>query len=167
MDTTPPVLEIPQDTTIQCGEPIPEPSYHSYDACSWNEVTFSETRMDINDCEYTLVRSWMAKDGCNNWIKKEQTINIVDTIAPMITLINPDLQDIMLGQKIREYDCTIPHTTEDDILVLECCADVEIEAYDRLLNTNQCAKNGYFRKWRCGYIATDGAGNRSEFYFFI
>lgn len=167
LDNTPPVLIVPNDTTIYCGNPVPPPTYISYDACSWNKVHFEEKRTDHNPCEYTLVRTWTAKDGCYNAVQKQQTIKVVDKHAPVITIVNPALKGIKLGEEIAVESCESPQALASDVKVTDCCSKITIEAYDRILVLGKCDQFGYYRKWRCGYIATDGAGNRSEFYFFM
>lgn len=167
MDDVPPVLIVPADTTIYCGDPVPEPDVYCDDACSWNEVVFSEKRTDHNDCEYTLVRTWTATDGCGNTEQKTQKIEIVDAHAPVITLVNPLLKDIKLGDEMAVYDCENPQVLMSDVKVTDCCKTVTLEVYDKLLVHGKCDLWGYHRKWKCGYIATDGAGNTSEFYFYV
>lgn len=167
LDETPPVLEVPKDTVIYCGEPIPAPEVYSDDACSWVDTKLEVSITEHNECEYTMVRTWTAKDGCGNTIQKKQTIEVVDTLAPVIKVVNPKLKDIKLGEEIAVYDCESPQVFLSDIVVTDCCSELDVEAYDQLLINGKCDKYGFFRKWKCGYIATDDAGNTSEFYFYM
>ena len=166
MDDVPPVLIVPADTTIYCGYPVPDPDVYCDDACSWNEVVFSEKRTTHNDCEYTLVRTWTATDGCGNATQKTQKIDVVDVYAPVIKVVNPLLKDIKLGGEMAVYDCENPQVFMSDVKVTDCCK-FTLEVYDKLLVSGKCALWGYHRKWKCGYIATDKAGNKSEFYFYV
>ncbi|NND32466.1 MAG: T9SS type A sorting domain-containing protein [Saprospiraceae bacterium] len=167
-DDKPPVLIVPEDTIIYCGYAVPEPEVTSYDeCCSWNEVILEEVRTDHNECEYTLVRTWTATDGCNNSVQKSQTIEVIDIYAPVIEVTNPDLKDLDLGDEIAKYDCGNPQVLMGDVKVTDCCSKVTIEPYDKLLVQGKCDLFGYYRKWKCGYIATDDAGNTSEFYFYV
>ena len=165
-DDEAPVLHVPNDTSIYCGDLVPEPYYEAFDNCSDFELTFEEERIDHNDCEYTLIRTWKAKDGCNNWTTKTQTIDVYDDKAPVIHIVNPMLQDIPLGGEMIMYSCENPQVAMGDVELDDCCAP-ELETYDRLIAHYTCDVFGYHRKWKCGYIATDGAGNRSEFYFYV
>jgi hypothetical protein len=167
LDEEPPVLEVPADMVINCADPVPAPSYNSYDDCSWNEVIYKEKRTNHNDCEYTLVRTWTATDGCGNAVQKSQTIQVIDPDAPVIVIVNPVLKDLAVGGSMDVYGCESPRTFISDIEVHDCCASVSIEAYDQLLSIGSCAADGFLQKWRCGYVVTDGAGNESEFYFFV
>jgi hypothetical protein len=166
MDDVPPVLVVPADTTIYCGYAVPDPDVYCDDACSWNEVVYSEKRTDHNDCEYTLVRTWTATDGCGNATQKTQKIEVIDVHAPVITVVNPLLKDIKLGGEMAVYDCESPQVFMSDVKVTDCCK-FTLEVYDKLLVHGKCEMWGYQRKWKCGYIATDDAGNRSEFYFYV
>jgi hypothetical protein len=165
-DDVPPVLIVPADTIIYCGYPVPEPDVYCDDACSWNEVVYSEKRTTHNDCEYTLVRTWTATDGCGNTDQKTQRIDVVDNHAPVITVVNPLLKNIKLGGEMAVYDCENPQVFMSDVKVTDCCK-FTLEVYDKLLVSGKCALWGYHRKWKCGYIATDKAGNKSEFYFYV
>ncbi|MBK8504051.1 MAG: T9SS type A sorting domain-containing protein [Saprospiraceae bacterium] len=160
-------MEVPADMVINCADPVPAPSYLSYDDCSWNEVIFKEKRTNHNDCEYTLVRIWTATDGCGNSVQKSQTIKVIDPDAPIIEIVNPTLKDLALGGSMDVFSCESPRTFISDIEVHDCCAAISVEAYDQLLSVGHCAEDGFLQKWRCGYIVTDGAGNESEFYFFV
>lgn len=166
-DTTPPVLVVPEDTVVQCGEPLPAPEVYSDDACSWVDTKLEVSITEHNECEYTMVRTWTAKDGCGNSTQKKQVIEVVDTLAPVIEVVNPKLKDIEFGEEIAVYDCESPQVYLSDIKVTDCCAELDIEAYDQLLINGKCDKFGFYRKWKCGYTATDDAGNTSEFYFFM
>ncbi|MCB0670004.1 MAG: HYR domain-containing protein, partial [Saprospiraceae bacterium] len=167
LDEKAPTLEVPKDTVLKCGNPIPEPIYHADDECSWLDVKYSEKRTNHNACEYTLVRTWTATDGCGNAVQKTQTIEVIDPDAPVITVINPMLKNLSLGAKMEIYSCESPRVENSDIVVKDCCTDISIEAYDQLLTIGNCAENGYLQKWKCGYNVSDGAGNKSEFYFFV
>ena len=166
IDTDAPVLRVPADTVILCGEAVPEPTYESYDECSWNDVVFEEARMDHNPCEYTLVRTWTATDGCGHATQKSQTIRVIDQEAPVIELVNPDLRDVSLGGTIEINSCDNPQVAMSDVRVRDCCEST-LTTYDNLLISGKCDQFSFYRKWRCGYIATDKAGNSSEFYFFV
>lgn len=167
LDETAPTLVVPKDTVVYCGNPLPAPDVISDDNCSWVKTKLEVSVSKHNECEYTMVRTWTATDGCGNSTQRQQTIEVVDTLAPKIEVVNPMLKDIELGEEIAVYDCESPQVYLSDIVVTDCCNDVEVEAYDDLLINGKCNRYGFFRKWRCGYIATDGAGNTSEFYFFM
>lgn len=167
LDESAPSLIVPEDTVVYCGNPLPAPDVICDDDCSWVETKLEVSITEHNECEYTMVRTWTATDGCGNSTQKQQTIEVVDTLAPEIEVVNPLLKDIKLGEEIAVYDCKSPQVYLSDIVVTDCCNEVDVEAYDDLLINGKCDRYGFFRKWRCGYIATDDAGNTSEFYFFM
>ncbi|MDH3649678.1 MAG: T9SS type A sorting domain-containing protein, partial [Saprospiraceae bacterium] len=166
-DDEPPVLTVPKDTTIKCGELIPGPYYEAADNCSTWEVVFEEAKDVINDCEYTLTRTWTARDGCGNKTTETQKIYIIDEEAPVIDIINPMLADIPNGGVMESFNCDNPQVAMSDILVSDCCPNVTVDAFDELVASNTCEIFGFYRKWKCGYTAVDGAGNIAEYYFYV
>ncbi len=90
IDTVPPVLEgVPADTTLTCGEMIPDTAVVTVmDNCSPNvAVDFSEVSNQLMDgsCqqyEYTITRTWTATDMCGNTTTGVQQIHLVDDNAP-------------------------------------------------------------------------------------
>ncbi|MDH3243156.1 MAG: hypothetical protein OEM26_00960, partial [Saprospiraceae bacterium] len=166
-DDEPPSLTVPPDTTIYCGQTVPGPYYEVEDNCSAWEVSFDEARTDFNACEYKLIRTWTARDGCGNKTTKSQTIHVVDDEAPEIQVANPMLVGISNGASIEVFNCDRPQALMSDVSVSDCCTKVTVEAFDDLVASNVCDVFGYYRKWKCGYIATDDAGNVSQFTFFV
>ncbi len=55
----------------------------------------------------------------------------------------------------------------DDFSATDDCCSVTIETFDDLVQSDVCPEEGYFRRWRCGYRATDAVGNTAEFIFFV
>ena len=103
IDDTPPDLQVPEDLTLECGDPIPAPSYTASDDCSTFTVEFTETTTEQNECEYTLVRIWAVFDACGNVARDTQIITVIDGIAPVITVLNPDLVGLPLGGELIMY----------------------------------------------------------------
>ena len=165
-DDVDPVLNIGPDMVIECGDPVPAPEYEAYDDCSKIQVTYDEVRTDHNECEYTLVRTWMVRDACGNKVTKSQTIDVIDTNAPVITPVNPMLVGMENGSVMEMFSCDNPQILMQDVVVDDCCL-ADTEAKDELISTGHCAQNGYYRRFKCSVTAVDGAGNESEFYFYV
>ena len=56
------------------------------DLCSFVTIDFTETVLPGTcDGNYNVIRTWSAKDVCNNATTKSQTISVVDNTAPTIT----------------------------------------------------------------------------------
>ncbi|MCB0398754.1 MAG: hypothetical protein KDD26_03860, partial [Winogradskyella sp.] len=88
-DTTPPVLTLPADITIECGED--ESSANTGLAKAEDEcggVFISESDVIINNCgnTKTIIRTWTTSDNCGNSVSADQTITVVDTTPPTISV---------------------------------------------------------------------------------
>ena len=85
-DTTSPLLDIASDVTIECDEPAPAAEYTASDACGAVTVEVSEEIVP-GSCpqSMTIVRTYIATDDCGNATSATQTIEVVDTTAPIFT----------------------------------------------------------------------------------
>lgn len=166
-DTIAPVLSVPADTTISLGSIIPEPTFEVSDQCSQIGNRFEELREDNKTGEYTLTRSWVATDGCGNRSSATQVITVVDTTPPQIILLDPVLQAIPSGGIMQVFGCGEPALAMSAASVFDNNPMVDMIAYDKLIASSVCDVFGYARSWECGFIATDGAGNISEYSFFV
>ncbi len=165
-DDQPPELDVPGDTVIYCPGIIPMAEYTSAsDNCSEFDVTLSEEQENHNTCEFTLTRTWVARDRCGNSVTKTQIIEFRDTTPPEIIVINPMLQDIPNGGDLIVYDCVQPQVAMSDIIATDECCEVSVVMDDILKASDVCHIFGYYRRWECYYEATDAAGNMSRFHF--
>ncbi|NND08799.1 MAG: T9SS type A sorting domain-containing protein [Saprospiraceae bacterium] len=169
VDDAAPTLVVPADTTIYCPGEIPPASYISAsDNCSAFELSFDEKITELDNCDYTLTRTWTAKDACGNETTATQTITFYDQTGPTIVVTNPMLADIALGDEMVTYGCDDPRVVMEDVEIYDdCCGIAEANAEDELIASHTCDVFGYFRKWKCRWWATDEAGNYSEFYFYV
>ncbi len=166
VDGQSPTLTVPDDITISCDDPLPAPTYEADDNCSDVKVELAESIVWHNECEYTLTRTWTAKDRCWNWVKKSQVINVVDEEGPQIKLINM-LADMPLGGSMEMFGCDNVQMNIADAEVTDNCCSVETDVKDELIASGVCDIFGYYRKWKCSVTATDAAGNVSEYYFYV
>ncbi|MCB0795467.1 MAG: T9SS type A sorting domain-containing protein, partial [Flavobacteriales bacterium] len=93
-DTTDPIiLDVPADMTVQCHEVPQGPTMlYAEDNCKdqW-PVYASETIIgDVDHCSYAIVRTWTATDDCGNMATATQTIEVIDTIDPVIVGVPAD-----------------------------------------------------------------------------
>ncbi len=156
------------DTTLQCGAEIPENIYEiEDDGCTLvrHEVR-EETIGSDCICEYTLLRIWTIWDACNTVIDT-QRIEIKDTQAPEIELVNPNLVGVEHGGIVVSYVCDLPRVYPSDINVSDCCETGDVFVYDSLIAADKCEIFGYYRRWKCGYIVSDACGNSTEFSFYM
>jgi hypothetical protein len=87
-------ITCPPDTTVD------RPQYTHPDRCGWAEATGCNPypATDFVDSvvfyrcpwEYTVVRTWTATDACGDSASCQQTIAVVDTVAPVIVFCPPD-----------------------------------------------------------------------------
>ena len=87
VDTTPPEVECPNNTTYECIEEVPEGSIDelfSDDVCDDDLSISVSDMMDGEPCDVTITRTWTAEDDCNNKASCAQIIRVKDTIKPGI-----------------------------------------------------------------------------------
>jgi hypothetical protein len=87
LDTTPPEITCPRDTSFELGEQIDYGWPVVSDNCDNEvEVTFKDVRLS-GDCPlaYVIERTWHATDNCGNTASCVQRISVGDHTAPVIT----------------------------------------------------------------------------------
>lgn len=89
-NTTPPTITCPNDITVTCSGmvPLPDPtSVGATDDCSIPTVTHVSDAITNQTCadQYTISRTYMATDGCNNTALCTQLIVVFDNVPPIIT----------------------------------------------------------------------------------
>ena len=87
IDSLAPILDAPPvDIMLECGEEVPpSPTLNATDNCSEIIVSMEEIRED-SSCFYTLTRTWIAEDSCQNQTVVQQTILVQnDTISPVFS----------------------------------------------------------------------------------
>ncbi len=104
-DTTAPefIGNLPSEITVEC-DAIPEPeTLEAEDNCSAVTITVNdETTAGACSGTFTLTRTWTATDACGLSTDFSQTINVIDTtapvpldpIAPNITVSCTDIPDV-------------------------------------------------------------------------
>ncbi|MBA0885603.1 HYR-like domain-containing protein, partial [Flavobacterium undicola] len=95
-DTTAPVLsEAPADLTAECSAVPQAATLTATDNCDANPVvSYKEVKSNISETcasNYTLTRTWTAKDACGNESSKSQVITVKDTTAPVLSEAPADL----------------------------------------------------------------------------
>ncbi|WP_340113596.1 HYR-like domain-containing protein [Maribellus mangrovi] len=87
IDTTPPVITgVDADTTIECPS-VPEwSSPTASDVCD-GDITPTMVDDTTNySCPLVITRTWKAIDACGNSSTASQTITVIDTTPPVITI---------------------------------------------------------------------------------
>ena len=148
-DTTPPTFvgELPQDLTIDEGEPIPaQKKLEATDACS--AVAVSTATTEVKDAKGKLAKliyTWVAQDVCGKTTTHQQTITMVPkTESPTLTwAILPENATVDCAKAIPVVQTP---TTQGG------CAEVQITRTDKELN-KLCANNFTLERI---FTATDG-----------
>ncbi|MBW8687028.1 gliding motility-associated C-terminal domain-containing protein [Chitinophaga rhizophila] len=89
-DTTRPVFAVlpPADTTVSCDAvPTAPTNLRATDNCGTVKIGYTQTRETIQGgCagNYRLIRTWTARDLCNNTTVMRQVITVTDTTGPVI-----------------------------------------------------------------------------------
>lgn len=98
VDTTAPVLVLPDDITLDCGADTSSTilgSAMATDSCQLTvSINYSDSILPGNCAgNYDIFRIWTAEDSCGNAAVDTQRIVIIDTIAPIINCMNDLFSD--------------------------------------------------------------------------
>ena len=91
VDTLAPlIVSGPADLLLSCEQVAPDSAISALDACSDPVISFIDS-VESGDCpqEYTIHRIHSAEDACGNTVSTTQVIQLVDTIAPKFTALEP------------------------------------------------------------------------------
>ncbi|MCW5924786.1 MAG: gliding motility-associated C-terminal domain-containing protein [Saprospiraceae bacterium] len=147
------------DTTMTCdAQPFPTPPPAPVDACSGPTAlpVFVNDVISNGPCDdaYIIIRNWQAEDVCGNTSIIPQNIHVVDTVAPTLSNIPPDVTVECNAIPVPPDASTFNATDNCDETVLVTMNDTEI----RNPNTADCNHwTNYLirREW----TATDNCGN--------
>ena len=99
IDDDAPVFDfVPASYTIECDQPLELLDPIVSDLVDENVLVtlVEQTTAGSCDQEYTLTRTWTARDNCDNLTTASQTITVVDTTAPVATAP----QDIVVESRL-------------------------------------------------------------------
>ncbi|MBK7309084.1 MAG: hypothetical protein IPI88_20060 [Chitinophagaceae bacterium] len=87
----PPSITCPENVTLDCSIGIPEPNTESVivsGTCPVISVTWEGDEVTSQTCAstFTIVRTYKATDACGNMATCTQTITVVDTTPPTLTV---------------------------------------------------------------------------------
>ncbi|MFM1931968.1 MAG: hypothetical protein RL226_1271, partial [Bacteroidota bacterium] len=145
-NTAPEFSFVAPNATIQCNDEIPAPAAQVTDNCGEASWTVSTETIE-GGCpnNYTLVRTYVATDACGNTTEAQQTIEIIDSIAPEFTYVAPS----------ETIECTVmvqsPSATASD----NCDDMVDISVFEETI-PGSCPQEYTIVRT---YTATDNCGN--------
>ncbi|MCC6600760.1 MAG: T9SS type A sorting domain-containing protein [Crocinitomicaceae bacterium] len=142
-DTEAPVLiGVPQDVTINCGDPITDALVFATDNCSpFVEVSLSAQTIQ-QECGYLFIRTWTGTDDCGNSAQSSQTITVIDNQPPVFTFV-PETVSVTCGNEFGVADAT----------AIDACSNVTVTFADTPL------ESGCLGSFLRTFTATDGCGN--------
>ncbi|MFK7756394.1 MAG: T9SS type A sorting domain-containing protein [Flavobacteriales bacterium] len=145
-DTTDPVITCPEDLEHQCDETPDYGMATATDNCGLDVTITMEESTEVAECITTITRTYTATDYCDNVSTCTQTITIVDTTAPVLTI--PADLTVECGE---EADYGTPSATDN------CDEDVEIELTETV-EPGICDQNSVITRV---YRAFDDCGNEA------
>ena len=147
IDTTSPVLTIPSDYTAECSDDHPMDDASATDNCG--EVTIDvveETLPGACAGDYIITRAFTATDDCGNSTSATQTITIIDTTSPVLTIPSD-----------YTAECSADHPM-DDASATDNCGEVTIAVVEETL-PGLCAGDYTITR---EFTATDDCGNSTS-----
>ncbi|MCH2199670.1 MAG: T9SS type A sorting domain-containing protein [Flavobacteriales bacterium] len=147
VDTTAPVLEgTPENMFVECTEISAAAVVTATDNCDEPAVIYNED-IFVLPCGQLIERTWTATDACGNTTSYTQTIDVVDTVDPMVDFAPQDVT----------IECDEDEPTDMPMFSDNCDDELEITAISGINNVTDC---GYTieRSW----TATDDCGNSTS-----
>jgi gliding motility-associated-like protein len=150
-DQLAPVITCPLNGTVACNDSITPNKLgiaSAKDNCQTNlNISYFDIVMGTA-CDSTIIRTWIANDGCGNTSSCVQTITKVDQIAPLI--------NCPANISIACSDSISPNKTGMATATDNCQSNVFITFVDTIMGTS--CDSIITRTW----TATDSCGNASS-----
>jgi len=152
-DDTPPTIQCPPNTTVQCASAVPAPNFaggSASDNCGGATVTWEGDVISNQTCSnrYTITRTYKATDGCNNSSTCTQIITVFDNVPP--TIICPPNVTVQCASAVPPHDFAGGGASDN------CGGGVTVEWVSDVISDETCANR--FKVTRT-YKATDECGN--------
>ena len=156
IDNEGPTFLLPTDTLIACNAPTDPASTGAPTNLTDNAdpapvLTFTD-ELTGNNCQQAIIRSWIAVDACGNETRRNQLINIRDTLAP--TFIVPTDRTVSCELVNDSLATGIPTQVADN-----CTLQPAVSIANDAITPGNCPNNyTIVRTWR----VVDGCGNSRE-----
>ncbi|MEM6318549.1 MAG: Ig-like domain-containing protein [Bacteroidota bacterium] len=153
--TSPTLLNVPDDLTVECGTSIDTAFVIASDNCNAVQLTMNETTSGSSDVcvgQQKITRTWTAIDACGNTASVSQTIEVVDTKEPILNC--PDDITMDCGGRIT------PEALNSQATASDACSDVTLTFSDSEAAPDNCRfdQKTIIRTWK----AQDACGNVAE-----
>ena len=164
VDRTAPVFtHVPENISGDCNQDpnFGEPSYE--DNCEGQVTLSHEDKIEDLNCGYSATRVWTITDACGNQNTASQTVNLVDTTAPTLSLNGPT--GPLNNGDVVTFDCNdYFYFDENSIIVSDNCDDnPSVTFIDEIISSGDCLLDGYLQLFNCTWLAIDDCGNESAF----
>jgi gliding motility-associated-like protein len=145
-DTTPPMLTLPEDYTVECSADMAMEDAIATDNCGAVVVTLTtDTVLGNASGNYEIRRTFTAVDDAGNSTSSTQTITVEDTTPPVVVL--PSDTTVTCDAVIPVWE----PVSEDN------CGSTSWESTDEVL-TGACSGESTILRH---YVITDDAGNET------
>src|ERR1043166_1041428 len=143
------ISALPDPSTIECPATPSFASPSATDACDPSPTLESKDVTTPGSCvgQYSVTRTWTAKDACGNTSTASQTINVVDLTAPVIAAL-PDPSTI---------ECPATPSFATASATDACDPSPRLESKDVTTPGTCAGQYSVTRTW----TATDACGNAS------
>ncbi|MEZ4800189.1 MAG: T9SS type A sorting domain-containing protein [Flavobacteriales bacterium] len=147
-DNEAPVLvNVPANTTMECGEEAPNAEVFATDNCDQDVEVDMVATTEMLDCGYNFIRTWTAIDDCGNMVEATQVITFTDSTNPVISW----------APENATYECNTTVPYNEPVFSDVCDSDLEV-SFEEVQDPATC---GYVinRTW----TATDDCGNSASY----
>ncbi|MEM7167829.1 MAG: LamG-like jellyroll fold domain-containing protein [Planctomycetota bacterium] len=157
-DNTPPTITVPADITVQCDEDSSSANTGvatGSDTCTANVTITESDTVTAGTCagETTITRTWTAADECGNSASGTQTITVIDTTPPMITI--PADTSVECDADSSSASTGVATATDN----CSATSNITITEVDSVAVGTPCAQGStIMRMW----TATDECGNMAS-----
>ena len=152
LDVTAPLFEGEFNTFVACDVFNADSVYAltATDGCDSDVQIFITAAYPVSaSCAGTWLREYDAVDDCGNWSHYTQIINVIDTVAPVITLSCPDNLDLFVDANCYA-DTSLAGAGEALVIFSDNC-DEALEtsfAYVDLVEAGDCSgEYAFTRTW--------------------
>gem|GEM_PF-793928 len=148
VDTTPPVITLLGDNpmTVECNSTFTDPGATAADSCNTSPLAVTLT----GDVDTTTPGSYQitysSTDASGNTGTAVRTVNVVDTVSPVITLLGDNLMTVECGSSFPDPGATATDSCDSSVTVIATST----------VNTNVVGN------YTIIYNATDAFGNIAE-----
>ncbi|MFO0362712.1 MAG: hypothetical protein ACK500_12865, partial [Flavobacteriales bacterium] len=125
-DTTAPVINTPENQTVECDNVPAMPIVTATDNCGYDVLVTGTEEIIPGECEnsYTIVWTWTATDFCENVSESETVITVVDTTDPIWAWL-PESQTIQCSEEVPAVEYPVAEDNCDDNVNVELAIQTE------------------------------------------